>query len=96
MNLNAEEQAIEYLKNKQDKEIDHLDRWQMYRFAIEALDEKNTRNKGCDCCQGDEALYWADDENNAFVDSKGDMLVTIKGVTMRYRVKYCPNCGKKF
>lgn len=26
MNLNAEEQAIEYLKKKQDKEIDHMDR----------------------------------------------------------------------
>lgn len=51
---------------------------------------------GCDCCQSDEALYWADDENNVFVDSKGDMMVTIKGMTMRYKVKCCPNCGKKF
>lgn len=53
-------------------------------------------NAGCDCCQGDEALYWADDENNAFVDSRGDVLVTVKGITMRYKVKCCPNCGKEF
>jgi len=53
-------------------------------------------NADCDCCQGDEALYWADDENNAFVDSRGDVLVTVKGMTMRYKVKCCPNCGKKF
>lgn len=51
---------------------------------------------GCYCCLGDENLYWKDEENNAFVDSKGDILVTIKGMTMRYRVKYCPNCGRKF
>lgn len=53
-------------------------------------------NVGCDCCQGDEALHWADDENNAFVDSRGDMLVTVQGKTMRFKVKSCPNCGKKF
>lgn len=58
-------------------------------------DEKEERNHGCDCCQGDEALYWADGENNAFVDSRGDMLTTIKGMTMRYKVKCCPKCGRK-
>ena len=31
---------------------------------------------GCDCCQGDEPLYWTDDENNIFIDSKGSMLTT--------------------
>lgn len=92
----AEEQAIEYLKKKQDKEIDHMDRWQMYRFAIDALTEKNKRNKGCDCCKGDEALWWDDEENNVFVDSKGDMLVTVKGKTVGFKVKCCPNCGKAF
>lgn len=30
---------------------------------------------GCDCCIGDEAIYWKDNENNAFIDSKGEMMV---------------------
>ena len=59
-------------------------------------DENKEHNHGCDCCQGDEALYYKDSENNAFVDSKGDVLVTVKGKTMRYKVKCCPNCGKEF
>lgn len=93
----AEVQAIEYMKKKQDKTIDNMAEWQMYRFAIDALNEKEKRSHGCDCCQGDEPLYWEDDENNAFVDSRGgNMLTTVKGVPMRYKVKYCPNCGKKF
>ena len=50
----------------------------------------------CNCCQGDEALCWKDNNNNAFVDRKGDMMVTVKGKTMRYKVKCCPNCGKSF
>jgi hypothetical protein len=50
----------------------------------------------CECCNGDKALYWKDDENNAFVDSKGEMLITVKDKTIRYKVKYCPNCGNKF
>lgn len=95
-NRSAEVQAIEYMKKKQDKVIDNMAEWQMYRFAMEALKEKEERSHGCDCCQGDEALYWADDENNAFVDSKGNILTTIKGMTMRYNVKCCPKCGKKF
>ncbi len=51
---------------------------------------------GCDCCMGDVALYWRDGQNNAFVDSKGEILVTAKDKTMRFMVKYCPNCGRKF
>lgn len=26
----------------------------------------------CNCCQGDEALYWKDGKSNAFVDNKGE------------------------
>lgn len=51
---------------------------------------------GCECCVGDEALYWKDDENNAFVDSKGEVFVTVKDHIIRFQVKCCPNCGHKF
>lgn len=55
---------------------------------------KNT--KGCDCCLGDNAIYWQDNENNAFVDSKGEMMVMVKDRLIRFKVKYCPNCGTAF
>lgn len=51
---------------------------------------------GCNCCLGDEPLHWVDNENNAFVNSNGEILTTVKDRTMRYKVKYCPNCGRKF
>lgn len=50
----------------------------------------------CDCCEGDTPFYWLDNENNAFIDSKGEMLVVVKDKTLRFKVKYCPNCGRKF
>lgn len=56
--------------------------------------EENTN--GCNCCLGDKPLYWMDNENNAFVDNKGEVMVTVKDRLMRFKVKYCPNCGKKF
>ena len=44
----AEEQSIDYLKKRQDEVIDNLAEWQMYRFAIEALEEKiqSVENRG--------------------------------------------------
>lgn len=70
-----------------------IDVWKEASFRFYS---KEKRNHGCDCCQGDEALYWKDNENNAFVDSKGEILTTVKGMTMRYKVKCCPSCGKEF
>lgn len=95
-NRSAEIQSIEYMKKMQNKVINNMAEWQMYRFAIDALEEKERRSHGCDCCQGDEALYWVDNENNAFVDSNGDLLVSVKGKTIRFKVKHCSNCGREF
>lgn len=63
--------------------------------CIECL-ENNQKQIGCECCLGDEPLYWKDNGSNAFVDSKGEILVTVKDRIMRYKVKHCPNCGRKF
>lgn len=52
--------------------------------------------KGCECCAGDKAIYWKNNENNAFIDSKGEMMVVVKDRLIRYKVKYCPNCGRNF
>lgn len=50
---------------------------------------------GCSCCQGDEALFWQDDMG-VFVHENGDMMITIQGKEMHFRVNCCPNCGIKF
>lgn len=51
---------------------------------------------GCKCCIGDEPLQWVDEDNNAFIDSNGKISTAISGKVMSFKVKYCPNCGRKF
>lgn len=50
----------------------------------------------CNYCNGDEAVFWKDDMDNAFIDSHGEMLVTANGSTIRFNVARCPMCGRKF
>lgn len=50
----------------------------------------------CSCCMGDEALYWKDGCNNAFIDSTGEMLVTVNGEEITFHVGHCPKCGRAF
>ncbi len=51
---------------------------------------------GCDFCLGDEAVFWQNSGNNAFIDSQGKMLVTVNGHELQFSVEFCPKCGKKF
>lgn len=53
-------------------------------------------NKKCEFCCGDMPLFWIDNANNAFVDKTGDMLVTVKDKSLRFKVDFCPKCGRKF
>ena len=48
----------------------------------------------CNYCNGDEAVFWKDDANCAFVDSHGEMMVVAKDKTMRFKVNRCPMCGR--
>lgn len=50
----------------------------------------------CHCCNGDEAVFWKDGENHAFVDATGNMLVSIDGKELTIPVKFCPVCGRAF
>ena len=50
----------------------------------------------CNCCNGDEAVFWKDESNHAFVDSNGNMLVTAHGKEADFRVPFCPMCGRPF
>lgn len=50
----------------------------------------------CDYHDGDKAILWIDNENNAFIDSQGEIFVTVKDKTIRFKVDYCPMCGHKF
>lgn len=67
--------------------------------AILALRDKlpsASGKNGCECCSGDESLYYKDGEHSAFVDSIGEVMVTVQDRSMRFQVKHCPNCGKRF
>ena len=49
----------------------------------------------CNYCVGDGALFYKDEDNCAFVDSKGKMLVCVNGESIEFQVKYCPACGRE-
>lgn len=46
MSKTPERQAIEFLQRKQREAIDRMDEYQLYRFAIDALEEKERRISG--------------------------------------------------
>ena len=50
----------------------------------------------CVCCIGDEAVYYKDENNCAFVDNSGEMMVVVNGNAMTFQVDNCPACGKEF
>lgn len=50
----------------------------------------------CYCCLGDEALYWRDEENCAFIDSMGEIEVHVQGKSLSFSVDRCPKCGRLF
>lgn len=49
----------------------------------------------CNYHDGDEAIFWEDENNNAFVDSHGEMLLTVNGHEIKFQVTHCPMCGEK-
>lgn len=78
------------LVNGGKKSAEHL------KNLCDKLDQIIHENDGCDCCNGDAALFYQTEDDNAFIDSNGNIDVMINGATMRFSVKYCPNCGRKF
>ena len=50
----------------------------------------------CNYCQGDEAILWTDEQNNVFVDSNGEVMATAKDHILRFKVRFCPMCGRRF
>lgn len=50
----------------------------------------------CNCCHGDMALHYQNENNSVFIDSKGEMMVTVAGNTLRFNVERCPRCGHMF
>lgn len=63
---------------------------------LDALEPIMFQDDGCSCCSGNEDIYWKDNYNNVFVGRTGDMTVMVKDRMMRFKVNYCPKCGKKF
>lgn len=52
--------------------------------------------EGCECCEGDEPLIYLNNQNCAFVDSKGEIMVMVSDKLLRFKVKCCPNYGRRF
>ena len=86
----VENPMMEDLVNDGEKSIEHL------QSLCDKLDQIIHENDGCNCCNGDEALFYQNGDTNAFIDSKGNIDVMIDGVTMRFTVNNCPNCGRAF
>lgn len=86
----VENPMIEDLVNDGEKSIEHL------QSLCDKLDQIIHENDGCNCCNGDEALFYQNGDTNAFIDSKGNIDVMIDGATMRFTVNNCPNCGRAF
>ena len=51
---------------------------------------------GCRCCCEGEALFYEDEDNCVYVDDDGTILQTINSRDFTFKVKCCPNCGRKF
>ena len=52
----------------------------------------------CNFCNhiANKAIFWKDKDNNAFVNSKGEMIVTVNGNEAVFQVEHCPMCGRLF
>lgn len=53
-------------------------------------------NEPRNCCNGDEAIYWRNEKNCAFIDSMGEMLIYADGHPLTFSVDHCPMCGRSF
>lgn len=86
----VENPMMEDLVNGGEKSVEHL------QNLCDRLDQIIHENDGCNCCNGDEALFYQNGDTNAFIDSKGNVDIMIDGATMRFTVNNCPNCGRAF
>lgn len=50
----------------------------------------------CKYCNGNEAIFWKNNENHAVIDSKGEILVTVQNQTIHFQINRCPMCGRLF
>lgn len=76
--------------------LNHVETRNEAADILDALEPIMFNEDGCSCCFGDEALFWKDDQNCAFVDSTGEIMVMVGDRTMRFNVDRCPKCGRRF
>lgn len=79
-----------------DFEVEKEKDFEVLAIKSHEICRRKANADGCDCCKGDAALFWLDNENNAFVDNEGEMLITAKDRNIRFKVNFCPNCGREF
>ena len=62
-------------------------------ISKEEYDALAANNFGrCNYCYGDEAILWIDDQNNAFIDSAGEMTVMAKRKALRLTARLAMLC----
>lgn len=76
--------------------LEHVDTRDEAADILDQLEPIMFSEEGCSCCDGDTPLFWMDDQNNAFIDSNGEISVMAKDRLVRFKVSYCPRCGRRF
>lgn len=76
--------------------FEHTDTRDHAADILDKLEPIMFNQEGCSCCEGDDPLFWEDNENCAFVDNKGEILAIARDKTLRFKVDFCPKCGRKF
>lgn len=49
----------------------------------------------CDYCCGIKTIYYKDNKNYAFINSKGSMITIAGDKPIRFSIPFCPMCGRR-
>ena len=73
-----------------------------FETAIEALQEKAERDKGCECCKNAVEIGAVDSDGTFRVDNGNEHCLPYiavdndtYGTSDLFDINYCPNCGRK-
>ncbi len=72
------------------------DVWNHDHIEDDATCDATPLPDGCECCAGDNALFWDNTRGSAFVNREGEIMVTAGANTFCFQAKFCPNCGRQF
>lgn len=76
--------------------LEHVETRDQAADILDQLESIMFNEDGCFCCNSLRSLVRKDDQNNAFIDSNGEITVMVKDHFMRFNANYCPHCGRRF